>query len=87
MPCSTGEYSGHELDKYSMFLERLARPPFRDMMCNQDIANRNLIPRTFNRPMILRKPLQLLTNILCDQFGTVRPFLLQAGDSCLLWGF
>jgi hypothetical protein len=56
-----GEYSRHELDEYSVFFERLTRPPFRDVMSNQDIADRNLVPRAFNRPMILRKPLQLLT--------------------------
>ena len=63
----------NELDEYSMFLERLTRPPFRDMMSNQNVADRDLVPRTFNRPIILRKPLQLLTNILCDQSRTVRP--------------
>ena len=61
------EYNGHELYEYGMFFKRFTRPPFRNMMSDQDIANRNLIPRALNRPLVLRKPLQLSTNILCDQ--------------------
>lgn len=62
-----GEYNKHELDESGVFFKRFARPPLRDVMSNQNVANRNFVPRAFNGPLESGEPLQLLTNTFCDQ--------------------
>ena len=50
----SAERSRYGRDECGVFLERFARPSFRNVMSNQDVANCDLVPRAFNRPLVPR---------------------------------